>query len=804
MKSRFIQGLYQADKETLANFISMWDESSISKIISNKSVDLYEKIKNDESNDNYSIAIIEKKEELLKEHDINSLRSILIIQLAKFYKVKLPKKLNLYSLEQIGLNIEQQSIEILKNTDKEFTDNNLESMIQYIFEFLFSNISEKFNTSSEEDREQISKNILKSIEDMPQDQQTKLKEELKVDELSEDVVQKALASGTLGVAFAATISIAGFSAYTFATSALASTAGVLGLTLPFGAYTGLTSVIAVISNPIFLIGAMGLLVFILNSKSNDKIKGKLSPFVVSLVSILSAKDSKYICESEKHIQNYNDDMEQYLLSNEYSKKTLEKKYIDLNEKTFENNPVFDISNTPSSIISTCDKSLDFLNKSVDNLNLHEKLSLLIDKTYDPYINYTNKVISGITVGDLIYDMTRIDPLVIESIDFARKADIPDMFSLAYFSESINIESIGQINQLKGYVAEKLIAQQLQSYGYEVEFPETSTQPGYDLLVNGYPFQVKCGNESYLVDNHFEKYPDIPVLVNEELGELFPDREGVYTITGIRNDEITELTSANLESSRELLDYEIPLITIAIISGKQMISVLQNKIDFENALGKAVEESTTRISGGIIGSQVLMASGAIVMPAAGVVGGMVGAILGSMTLAEMLNKFKVQKLLKEETKLIDSSIKELFKKSIVIGNENLKIAEKKFQITIEKLKEKEQDEIIQYITYRFNQECEYRREKISLMELVLDSDSLILDPEDNNILVSAQNSIVLTEQVGVHPFNINKEFNNLLDSIQIFQKALSSSELTKYIKNNSNEVVEKAGGLIGKLKSVFKN
>ena len=121
------------------------------------------------------------------------------------------------------------------------------------------------------------------------------------------------------------------------------------------------------------------------------------------------------------------------------------------------------------------------------------------------------------------------------MDFARKDDIADMFSFAYFSEKINIESLGDINQLKGYVAERLIAQELQSQGYEVEFPESSNQAGYDLLINNEPFQVKCGESPSLVQDHFEKYPDIPVLVNEELGEYFLDSDKVFPVTGIRND-----------------------------------------------------------------------------------------------------------------------------------------------------------------------------------------------------------------------------------------------------------------------------
>ena len=45
---------------------------------------------------------------------------------------------------------------------------------------------------------------------------------------------------------------------------------------------------------------------------------------------------------------------------------------------------------------------------------------------------------------------------------------------------------------------------------------STNQAGYDLLVNGEEFQVKCVADISSVSNHFEKYPDIPVFINEEI------------------------------------------------------------------------------------------------------------------------------------------------------------------------------------------------------------------------------------------------------------------------------------------------
>ncbi len=783
MRSKFISGLYSADNEILANFIAMWDKSTISNIIKYKGFDLYDKIINKENNDEFAQILEDKKLEL-KEVDTNELRTMIIMQLASYFEIKLPKTLNMYSLEQIGIKIENCSIEALRKSDKSFKETSLEEMISYIFQELFNDMSKQFNDKNNEDKEKIAQNIFQTIQEMPKEQQDKLKEELKVDELSEDIVMKAIAAGTFGAAFAATISIAGFSAYTFATSALASMAGLVGVGLPFGAYSGLTSVIAVLSNPLFLIGSIGFLIYILNSKSNESIRNRLSPMIITLISVLSAKSENYLCSSEKHINNYNKIILDFKEANESKTEVMKDKILGLKDIKLEKQSVFNLSNIPSSTLATCDSSMEFLNQPIIQTSLYDRLQSIINKSYNEYSKETNFSISSLTIGDLIYDMSRIDPLVIESVDFARKDDIADMFSFAYFSEKIDIESVGNISQLKGYVAERLVAQQLQSQGYEVEFPELSNQPGYDLLVNNEPFQVKCGESESLVNTHFEKYPDIPVLVNEELGQFFINNDKVFPIEGVRNDEITQLTIDNLENASEIIDYEIPLITIAIVSGKNIFSVLQNKIDIENAIGKTVEESTTRIVGGLTGSQLFMLGGMIWMPAAGVVGGIVGVAIGSHYSYVAISKLlKSTGLLKEETKAIDDAIKIIMEKSIIIAEKNLKIAEKKFYKTITILKEKEKENIIKYIEYRYNQEYKYRIEKIELMKKVILTEATILDEETSNILVSAQNAIIITEQVGVHPYNINSETSDLINVIEQFNKAMSASEITKLVKEN---------------------
>ncbi|MBJ2153954.1 hypothetical protein [Paracoccus sp. IB05] len=44
----------------------------------------------------------------------------------------------------------------------------------------------------------------------------------------------------------------------------------------------------------------------------------------------------------------------------------------------------------------------------------------------------------------------------------------------------------------------------------------TTTPGYDLIVDGVQVQVKSGASTALLEDHFAKYPDIPVIADNAL------------------------------------------------------------------------------------------------------------------------------------------------------------------------------------------------------------------------------------------------------------------------------------------------
>lgn len=231
----------------------------------------------------------------------------------------------------------------------------------------------------------------------------------------------------------------------------------------------------------------------------------------------------------------------------------------------------------------------------------------------------------LSVGDLLYDAFRIDPLAVEGIDFARAADLSDILRLAHFSEGLSELSAraqaGNIAQLQGYVAERVAAHALLASGADVSFPATSNQPGWDLLVNGEPFQVKCLATPAGVHEHFARYPDIPVITNGELAQFFVGDGRVTALGFFNHHDVEAVTRQTLDGAADLLDLQIPLITGAIASARAGFAVLNKESDPLTAL-KAMTIGVVAGAGGAKGGA--LAAG-VALGLLGVAGGWVSII-----------------------------------------------------------------------------------------------------------------------------------------------------------------------------------
>lgn len=280
--------------------------------------------------------------------------------------------------------------------------------------------------------------------------------------------------------------------------------------------------------------------------------------------------------------------------------------------------------------------------------------------------------AALTVGDLLYDAYRIDPTAVEGIDFGRAADLSDIFRFARFSEDLEALSPatfqGNLSQLHGYVGERVAACALRAEGADVQFPATSTEPGFDILVNGEPFQVKCLSSPAGVHEHLLRYPDIPVITNSELAEFFAGDDRVTALPGFSHTEVVARTTETLDAGADLLDLQIPLISSGIAAVRVGRALWARESDPLSALGAGAADGIAGIGGGKLGAVatagalgLLGITGGWLMVIAPVVGS-IGGFRGGRFVSDQLKR---NLLCRTQARHLDAAICTFAREAVVV-------------------------------------------------------------------------------------------------------------------------------------------
>ena len=250
--------------------------------------------------------------------------------------------------------------------------------------------------------------------------------------------------------------------------------------------------------------------------------------------------------------------------------------------------------------------------------------------------------SGYSLG-LIWDYAHIDHSVLDALTFASKGN-PENFSTLQDISVTTLEKAGAVTRLSGYVAEQQVAYNLHQQGYVVEFPKDANQAGYDLIVDGTPMQVKCSMSSDYVLNHFDRYPDIPVIVNSELAEKLGDHPMVMVDSSLSYADVQETTHQSLTY---LSDFDglgdalpLPLVGIAFAAYRNYGEYDAGKIDAQKYAEKIGKEAVVVAGGALIGKLIGGTIGGLGGPVGIAIGGGIGAYIGGIagsTGANTLNR-----------------------------------------------------------------------------------------------------------------------------------------------------------------------
>ena len=286
LRSDLARGFVASEPDANAYQLALWHRLKISRVVFTKLRSLIPLRTYDAES-----AIAAQMEPHVREYASRppqANRVELLRVIAGHLDVAIPMHASAAELDQVCAEISERAVAVLRRTNKKFKGNTVDDMVRFSMDGWFRGLRAKLGDLPEDEQEALVQNLVDSIRSMPSAQRRAVLEKLGTDQITAEIVRKAALSGTLGPAFVVAVEIAGFSAYTFATSALASIAGVVGLTLPFAFYTTLTSFVAFFANPFLMVSALGAFMFWQRKRGYRKLRDSLVASIVTALIVSSA------------------------------------------------------------------------------------------------------------------------------------------------------------------------------------------------------------------------------------------------------------------------------------------------------------------------------------------------------------------------------------------------------------------------------------------------------------------------------------------------------------------------------------
>lgn len=160
------------------------------------------------------------------------------------------------------------------------------------------------------------------------------------------------------------------------------------------------------------------------------------------------------------------------------------------------------------------------------------------------------------------------------------------------------------------------------------------------MVDGHPFQVKCLGGIAGLREHFDRYPEVPVLANAELAEAVtaaaePWAANVFCVEGFDRQTTDFIMEAALDAGESLGEMDVPYIAAAVSATRNLFGWWQGKVPLADLpLSVALEgalkgglAAAGGFSGNLLGLLVFGPAGALVFTG---VGGSAAVLASSWT------------------------------------------------------------------------------------------------------------------------------------------------------------------------------
>lgn len=206
MESLFIAGLMNEEEESLASQLGLWHHLTLRNILQRKLTGWFR------NRDDLG-SFLQNHFNSAAQLDTVELKGWKLNEAMLFFKIAPPKRLDIYELNSIGVEIETQAVALLRRIDREFKGRSTDEMVSHLLETIIRNFSDEFKKKDISSQKEIVQKIIDIIHSMSMEQQDVLKELLSIEELSPDLIRQAIFNHTLSTALASFATMVKYTIY---------------------------------------------------------------------------------------------------------------------------------------------------------------------------------------------------------------------------------------------------------------------------------------------------------------------------------------------------------------------------------------------------------------------------------------------------------------------------------------------------------------------------------------------------------------------------------------------------------------
>lgn len=305
-KSSFLIGLLNSKDKNIAEYLVTWDDLNILFKTLDKSWDFVSRLwkSNKEIEEDNENAFKEKINDYLHSNSRFELQVLLIKNFQEVFEIDEERILSQRQLDDFAFDLETKALRFQKEFSSEeeklktFTGSTFVDLRKYFLETMV----EQFRDLDNAKQKKVLEGMVNKLNNLSPSALKEFKDKMNIDEVTNESIKKILLGGGVYSMLVGTVGIVGFPAYLFLISFIGGISSVIGVTLPFGFYTGATSVMAFLSSwflPIIFAGG-----WFLSKKYTKKLRKVFT--IASMVSIsFQAYKDVDLNTANKFIEEYN-------------------------------------------------------------------------------------------------------------------------------------------------------------------------------------------------------------------------------------------------------------------------------------------------------------------------------------------------------------------------------------------------------------------------------------------------------------------------------------------------------------------